>query len=157
MGGRPDGIGLRWMLPEDYVRVLAIEEDTFEYPWALQDLMGVLRSRESRGVVVEVRGEVVGYMLYYIHPSSVELLSIAVAYRYRRVGCGDAMVAWLKGHLGLGRSRMFVTVRERNLPAQVFFRSHGFRAERIVHDYFRDTDEDAYLMAYRQLERVCSA
>jgi ribosomal-protein-alanine N-acetyltransferase len=39
-------------------------------------------------------------------------------------------------------------VRETNLPAQLFFRSLGFRAISVLKDFYQDTTEDAYLMHY---------
>jgi ribosomal-protein-alanine N-acetyltransferase len=39
-------------------------------------------------------------------------------------------------------------VRETNLPAQLFFRSLGFRATSVLKDFYRDSTEDAYLMQY---------
>jgi ribosomal-protein-alanine N-acetyltransferase len=42
-----------------------------------------------------------------------------------------------------------VFVRESNLTAQVFFRSLGFRANKILYEYFEDPAEDAYRMVYR--------
>ena len=47
------------------------------------------------------------------------------------------------------RTRILLEVRERNLPAQVFFRSLGFRAISVLRDFYEDTIEDAYLMEYR--------
>jgi ribosomal-protein-alanine N-acetyltransferase len=42
-------------------------------------------------------------------------------------------------------------VRETNLPAQLFFRSLGFRAISVLKDFYQDTTEDAYLMHYLAL------
>jgi len=46
------------------------------------------------------------------------------------------------------RSRIVLEVRERNLPAQLFFRSLGYRAISVLKDFYQDTTEDAYLMEY---------
>ena len=40
-------------------------------------------------------------------------------------------------------------VRETNLAAQLFFRSLSFRAVNVLHDFYDDTTEDAYVMQYR--------
>ncbi|MDO5566061.1 MAG: hypothetical protein Q4G59_05345, partial [Planctomycetia bacterium] len=48
-----------------------------------------------------------------------------------------------------GRSRITFPVRERNLEAQLFFRSLGFRAVSILHKFYENTEEDAYLMQYQ--------
>lgn len=46
------------------------------------------------------------------------------------------------------RSQIALEVRETNLPAQLFFRSLGFRAVTVLKDFYQDTTEDAYLMQY---------
>jgi len=49
------------------------------------------------------------------------------------------------------RSRIVLEVRETNLPAQLFFRSLGFRAISVLKDFYQDTTEDAYLMHFVSL------
>ncbi|HEV3083032.1 MAG TPA: ribosomal-protein-alanine N-acetyltransferase RimI, partial [Gemmataceae bacterium] len=39
-------------------------------------------------------------------------------------------------------------VRESNLPAQLFFKSQGFKAVRVLRRYYEDSGEDAYLLQY---------
>jgi ribosomal-protein-alanine N-acetyltransferase len=46
------------------------------------------------------------------------------------------------------RDRILLEVRERNLPAQLFFRALGYRAISVLKDFYQDTTEDAYLMQY---------
>ena len=46
------------------------------------------------------------------------------------------------------RGRIVLEVRETNLPAQLFFRSLGFRATSVLKDFYEDSTEDAYLMQY---------
>jgi len=46
------------------------------------------------------------------------------------------------------RGRIVLEVRETNLPAQLFFRSLGFRATSVLKDFYQDSTEDAYLMQY---------
>jgi ribosomal-protein-alanine N-acetyltransferase len=40
-------------------------------------------------------------------------------------------------------------VRETNLAAQLFFKSMGFKAITVLHEFYEDTPEDAYLMQFR--------
>ena len=47
------------------------------------------------------------------------------------------------------RTRITLAVRERNLFAQLFFRSQGFRAVRVLRGYYEDSGEDAFLMQYQ--------
>jgi ribosomal-protein-alanine N-acetyltransferase len=60
------------------------------------------------------------------------------------------MVAKLVGKLSAQRrTRVVLEVRETNLPAQLFFRTSGFRAVSVLRCYYEDTPEDAYVMQYR--------
>ena len=46
------------------------------------------------------------------------------------------------------RTRISLEVRETNVPAQIFFRENGFRATSVLHDYYEDSPEDAYVMQF---------
>ena len=50
---------------------------------------------------------------------------------------------------GMEETRITLEVRETNLPAQLFFKSAGFRAVTVLRAYYEDSPEDAYLMQYR--------
>ena len=69
------------------------------------------------------------------------------------------MVAKLIGKLSSQRRlRILLEIRETNLAAQLFFRENGFRAISVLHNYYDDTPEDAYLMQYRyRAERAVAA
>jgi ribosomal-protein-alanine N-acetyltransferase len=41
-----------------------------------------------------------------------------------------------------------LAVRESNLGAQLFFRMRGFRAVKVLRNYYEDSGEDAYLMQF---------
>ena len=47
------------------------------------------------------------------------------------------------------RTRITLEVRETNLAAQLFFRTQGFRAVRVLRAFYEDSGEDAFLMQYR--------
>ena len=40
-------------------------------------------------------------------------------------------------------------VSEMNLPAHLFFKAVGFRATRIIQDFYEDCDDDAYQFQLR--------
>jgi len=80
----------------------------------------------------------------------IHVFNFAVAKRYRRLGVGSQMIAKLISKLSpQRRNRLLLEVRETNLPAQLFFRSNGFRAVAVVRNFYDDTPEDAYAMQYR--------
>jgi ribosomal-protein-alanine N-acetyltransferase len=101
-------------------------------------------------MVAEHDDHVVGFMIYELNKTRIQVLNFAVADRSRRRGVGTQMMAKLIGKLSSQRrSRITLEVRETNLPAQLFFRTSGFRAVSVLREYYADTPEDAYLMQYR--------
>jgi ribosomal-protein-alanine N-acetyltransferase len=141
---------IRWMIRRDMPEVLAIESDSFEFPWCENDFLRCLRQRNCIGMVAEHDDRVVGFMIYELHKARLHVLNFAVASRFRRHGVGGHMVSKLIGKLSTERrNRILLEVRETNLAAQLFFRAAGFRAVSVLRDFYEDTPEDAYLMQLR--------
>jgi ribosomal-protein-alanine N-acetyltransferase len=143
-------VHIRWMIRRDMADALEIETDGFEFPWSEDDFIRCLRQRNCIGMVAEQEDRVVGFMIYELHKTRLHLLNLAVSKGYRRRGVGAQMLAKLTAKLSTQRrTRILLEVRETNLPAQVFFRTQGFRAVSVLRDFYDDTTEDAYLMQYR--------
>ena len=141
---------IRWMIRRDMADVLAIESDSFEFPWCENDFLRCLRQRNCIGMVAERDNRVVGFMIYELHKSRLHILNFAVNSRCRRTGIGSQMISKLVGKLSTERrNRILLEVRETNLAAQLFFRSRGFRAVSVLRQFYEDTPEDAYLMQFR--------
>lgn len=147
----PQGLGIhvRWMIRRDMPEVLGIEQEAFEFPWSEEDFTRCLRQRNCIGMVAEIADSVVAFMIYELHRSRLHMLNFAVTRSHRRLGIGTHMLDKLIGKLTPDRrGRIVLEVRETNLPAQLFFRSLGFRATSVLKDFYRDSTEDAYLMQY---------
>jgi ribosomal-protein-alanine N-acetyltransferase len=147
----PNGLGIhvRWMIRRDMAEVIAIEQEAFEFPWSEEDFTRCLRQRNCIGMVAELADSIVAFMIYELHRSRLHMLNFAVMRSHRRLGIGTQMLEKLIGKLTPDRrGRIALEVRETNLPAQLFFRSLGFRATSVMKDFYRDSTEDAYLMQY---------
>ena len=143
------GVHVRWMIRRDMQEVLTIEKEAFEFPWSDEDFTRCLRQRNCIGMVAEMSDSVVAFMIYELHRSRLHMLNFAVLRSHRRLGIGTQMMRKLVAKLAPERrSRIVLEVRETNLPAQIFFRSLGFRALSVLKDYYQDTAEDAYLMQF---------
>jgi len=141
-------IHIRWMIRRDMPEVLAIEDESFEFPWPERDFVRCLRHRNCIGMVAEHENRVVGFMIYELHAARIHVLNFGVAPDYRRRGVGSQMVAKLVAKLSSQRrSRIVLEVRERNLGGQLFFRTQGFRAVSVLRDYYVETSEDAYVLS----------
>jgi ribosomal-protein-alanine N-acetyltransferase len=143
-------IHIRWMIRRDMASVLDIEQACFEFPWGEEDFIRCLRQRNCIGMVAEVGEQVVGFMIYELHKTRLHILNFCVHPEWRRQGVGRVMVEKLVSKLSYQRrTRVMLEVRETNLAAQLFFRSMGFKAITVLHEFYEDTPEDAYLMQFR--------
>ncbi len=143
------GVHVRWMIRRDMQEVVAIEREAFEFPWSEEDFTRCLRQRNCIGMAGEVADSVVAFMVYELQRTRLHVINFAVLRSHRRLGIGSHLLQKLLGKLTPEhRSRVLLEVRETNLPAQLFFRAHGFRAVSVLKDFYQDTTEDAYLMEY---------
>jgi ribosomal-protein-alanine N-acetyltransferase len=89
-------------------------------------------------------------MIYELHKNRLHLLNFAVLPIHRRKGVGGQMVQKLINKLSSHRrGKITLAVRERNLPAQMFFRAQEFKATRVLRNYYEDSGEDAFQMEFR--------
>jgi ribosomal-protein-alanine N-acetyltransferase len=143
-------VHIRWMIRRDMPEVLQTEQESFEYSWTEEDFLRCLRQRNCIGMVAEQGEKVVGFMIYELHKSKLHILNFAVNPVQRRCHVGCQMVAKLISKLSSHRrTRITLEVRETNLTAQLFFRSQGFKAVRVLRNFYEDSGEDAFLMQYR--------
>jgi [ribosomal protein S18]-alanine N-acetyltransferase len=143
-------VHIRWMIRRDMPEVLGIERESFEFPWFEEDFIRCLRQRNCIGMVAEHGERVVGFMIYELHKTRLHILNFAVAKGMRMRGIGRQMADKLAGKLSSQRrTRITLEVRETNLPAQLFFKSVGFRATTVLRSYYEDSPEDAYVMQFQ--------
>lgn len=142
---------IRWMIRRDMPSVLAIEQASFDFAWTEEDFIRCLRQRNVIGMVVEDEADkIVGFMVYELHKAKLKILNMAVGREHRRQGVGSAIIAKLVSKLAHNRrTRLAVELRETNLDAQLFYRANGFKAWRVLRDFYEDAGEDAYLMQYK--------
>ena len=143
-------VHIRWMIRRDMPEVLRIENESFEFNWTEEDFLACLRQRNCIGMVAEADGRVVGFMIYELHKTRLHVLNFAVAPAFRRLSVGAQMIDKLVNKLSQQRRQEIVLeVRERNLDAQLFFKSHSFKAITVLRHHYEDTEEDAYIMRFR--------
>lgn len=143
-------VQIRWLIRRDMLEVLEIERANFEFAWSEEEFLCCLRQRNCIGMVAEYNHHVVGFMIYELHKARIQILNFAVKPLAQRMKMGTHMVQRVIDKLSQQRRKeIILEVRETNLPAQLFFKSQGFRAVNVLRNHFQDTTEDAYLMQYR--------
>ncbi len=148
-------VHIRWMIRRDMPEVLQTEQESFEFAWTEEDFLRCLRQRNCIGMVAEQGERVVGFMIYELHKAKLHILNFAVNPNCRRGAVGNQMVSKLISKLSSHRrTRITLEVRETNLAAQLFFRTQGFRAVKVLRAFYEDSGEDAFLLQYRLAEDV---
>lgn len=143
-------VHIRWMIRRDMEEVVAIEADSFEFPWSEEDFVKCVRQKNCIGMVAERGERVVGFVIYELHKTRLHLMNLAVASDMRRCGVGRQLVAFLAKKLSIQRrTKLTAEVRETNLPAQLFFKQCGFRATIVLREFYEYSPEDAYFFVYR--------
>ena len=93
--------------PKDIDAVLAIESDSFEFPWSGKDFKFCLSLDRCGCLVAEREGDVVGYAVYERRDRTIRLLSCAVLDTERRSGVGSALLRELAANPASPRAEAF--------------------------------------------------
>lgn len=144
---------VRYCVRRDMPSLLAIESESFEHPWNEDNFIAQFRQRNSIALVAETTDhQVIGYVIYELTKNRIDIVNLAVGPEFRRVGAATRLVDSLKRKLSPERRvRLSLEIRETNLCGQLFFKSCGFLANRIIRNHW-DTGEDGYVMQYRYKE-----
>lgn len=138
---------LRPMRYEDLDAVLEIER-SFSAPWTRDMFLQELRAGEvSENRVVEVEGEVAGYVLWWYVADEVHIVNLAVSPRLRRRGLARRL---LEAVFARARTRRMciatLEVRFHNHAAIQLYETLGFQRVAIRKSYYADNGEDALVM-----------
>lgn len=143
-------VHIRWMIRRDMPEVLQIEQDNFDPAWTEADFLERLRERNCIGMIAEHGDMIMAFMTYELHKSKLHLTNFAVHAGFHRCSIGKQLITKLIDKLSPDRrTRITCEVRETNLNAQLFLKAMGFRAVRVIKNFFEDFNEDAYLMLYK--------
>jgi ribosomal protein S18 acetylase RimI-like enzyme len=165
---------IRTMEMRDLPRLVHIEQQTGVPHWSLQRFKAAMQTGDRINLVATVRNTVVGFAIARLitendlcggdleactgkqappkgpasPPVYLRLLHVAVAADWRRHGIGAALVSQFEQFLRLPQDCIRAAVPETNLPIQLLLRSTGYRAKRVLRDFY--CSEDAYLMEWQR-------
>ncbi len=138
----------------DLDAIVALERATENAPhWPLSAYAAILADSASPRclLVAQTAGQLEGFAVGLVSPSSAELESVVVAASSRRAGVGrglcNAVLDWTRSK---GATEIILEVRAVSAGAIALYASLGFTETGRRPRYYRDPEDDAVLMR-RQL------
>jgi ribosomal-protein-alanine N-acetyltransferase len=136
------------MTTADLEEVMAIERASFPYPWSSRFFLEELQVACARSIIAEADGRIVGYILYWVLPDSVDIHNVAVHGDFRRRGLGRLLLSrMMVDARRQSLLRVTLEVRISNGSAQSLYESLGFINTGLRKGYYSDNGEDALVMS----------
>ncbi len=132
----------------DLAAVVALEGRCFGDPWTPAALLGELTADYLRlPLVVEVAGQLRGYLMAWLVADQLHILNIATDPDFQRRGLGTVMLlAAARQGAAQGLTEITLEVRRSNQSARRFYENHGFGETGVRLGYYADDNEDALIM-----------
>jgi ribosomal-protein-alanine N-acetyltransferase len=139
---------IRRMKLDDVPAVHEIDIRSFSLPWSERSFRyEVTENPVSRGWVAEVNGQIAAMLVLWFIVDEAHIATIAVRPDFRRQGIGEQiLLCALRSARDEGAQRAFLEVRAGNVAAQTMYRKYGFTVAGVRPGYYRDNNEDAFLM-----------
>ncbi len=148
-----DTTAIREMTSEDCAAVAEIEAASFSDPWTKEGFEVALGRSDIAAYVYSPGKKVLAYVILQLDGPEVHIMNIAVHPDYRRRGIASECLRFIERMARRrGSLRIDLEVQESNLAAQLLYRKSGYRATRILRDYYPSTHEDGYRMVRALVE-----
>jgi len=149
----------RLMTEADVDQVFDIDVKSFSLPWSNRSFRyEVTENPASRPWVAEWReisGQswIVGMLVMWLVLDEAHMGTFATHPEYRRRGIGQRLLAYaLLDVYELGVRNVFLEVRRGNQTAQALYRKFGFVEDGVRLHYYVDNNEDALMLALREIK-----
>ena len=145
----PAPLTIRRAALHDLDSIIAIEDVSFPTPWTRRAMEDELRrSGPALYIAAESHGALVAYGGAWVYVGEAHIMNVAVAPGRRRRGIGEALLLeLLRRSVEGGADLAYLEVRPSNAAALGLYEKLGFEAVGQRTGYYRDTSEDAILMA----------
>ena len=145
---------LRPMTSGDVAALAAIEREVFSDPWPQSAFREVLGVANWVNLVLELEGEIVGYILVQCVADEVQVQNIAVRTQWQRRGFGAILLRRAEEE-GKERGALcaILDVRAQNVAALALYERFGYRMIGRRRNYYQRPVDDA-LILFRRLDNV---
>ena len=138
---------IRWLIRRDMDDVIQIDDAGYVDSWSDDQFTKTLRKKTVIGVVATNGfNRTIGFCIYELQKTQIEILRMAVSPQWRRNGVASAMIQRLKDKvLNQKRCGLVCEVDGHSIFSQLCFRDNGFTGhamadDRILFLWERDND-----------------
>lgn len=138
---------IRSMGFEDIEAVVKIEKENFSVPWDENGFLSFMLREGTIFLTALKDNEVVGYCGLISAADEADITNVSVSQSMRKKGIGGMLLSELiKEAEGAGIKKIFLEVRESNIPAISLYNGFGFKQVGMRKDYYEKPVENALLM-----------
>jgi ribosomal-protein-alanine N-acetyltransferase len=156
---QPVHTAVRPMLAADLGTVGRIERLAMNaQAWSECELRDTIAHTGCYALVLEADGKIAGYLVYERQRKGILLLRIVISPALRRRGYGRKLLQHMLDRLHRPdntETMLEFVVRESELGVQLFARALGFKAVRVLPEFFEDTSEAGYWFQSQQETKPC--
>ena len=138
---------IREMCADDITFVAENEKKNFSTPWREADLTKALDHPTELFYVATLNAKRVGYIGLMLSLDSADILNVCVVDEYRGRGVATKILSFVLDQLSdRGIDKVFLEVRQSNLPARALYEKFGFVYLNKRKNYYKEPIEDAWVM-----------
>jgi ribosomal-protein-alanine N-acetyltransferase len=152
-------ITIRRMTAEDLEQVQTLDQASFPTPWPAKSFQHELEKNKAGHLWVaektteDDQKKIIGMIVVWLLVDEAHIATIAVDAPHRRQGIGSQLLFTALSHLvNKGAVEATLEVRENNRAARTLYESFGFQPVGRRRAYYRDSGEDAIIMALHGLD-----
>ena len=128
-------------------QIAELERRCFSDPWSEASVRSELENPLSRWLAAEMDNRLIGYVGSQTAAGLSDMMNLAVAPEYRRMGVARELVSALAEELRrAGSEALMLEVRASNEPAIALYGSMGFVRVGVRPGYYFHPKEDAVIM-----------
>jgi len=132
---------------ENVDEMLKIEKKSFASHWSRQTFLDELSAENGYYIKIKDRDRIMGYSGFRYVLDEAHITTLAVHNKFRKKGIGTKLVEQLmKDAKARGLNKLYLEVRQSNIPAQKIYKKLGFKVIDRRREYYQHPVEDALVM-----------
>lgn len=140
-------IKISFLDEKDAPCVAKIENECFSQPFKESDILEYLKNPIWHFLVAKDGKNVLGYISFTKILDEIQIVNVATAPTFRKMGVGKSLISYLLDFAKENEvNKLFLEVRESNVPAINLYSRFGFIAVGVSKNHYKEPTENAILM-----------